>query len=103
MKSRFLNVVIAILSVVAVISCTTDSPVSEKKQLTPPAIESITDQTASSFTVNWMAVEGATYYKYVLAGEGYENKSFTSETSVSFSDLQPGEYEFKVNAAGTIF
>ena len=100
MKSRFLNVVIAILSVVAVISCTTDSPVSEKKQLTPPAIESITDQTASSFTVNWMAVEGATYYKYVLAGEGYENKSFTSETSVSFSDLQPGEYEFKVNAAG---
>lgn len=100
MKSRLFTIIVAILSVAALFSCTTDSPVKEKKQLTPPSIESITDQTASSFTVNWISVEDATYYKYILTGGEQEIKSFTSETTVSFSDLQPGEYEFKVNASG---
>ena len=84
MKSRLFTIIVAILSVAALFSCTTDSPVKEKKQLTPPSIESITDQTASSFTVNWISVEDATYYKYILTGGEQEIKSFTSETTVSF-------------------
>lgn len=53
------------------------------------------DQTSTSFTVSWEAVENADSYTYTL-NNGTEQA--TTATSVEFTSLTPGDYTVKVKA-----
>ena len=100
MKTKLLSI-IALVSVFFLASCEKDGEQVEKKQLNAPVISEVTEQTGSSFTISWNAVENATYYKYVLnEGQPDQIKSFTSDLFASFTGLEEGTYEFKVCAAG---
>ena len=55
----------------------------------------IGDQTPTSFTATWTAVENADSYTYIL-DDGQEQS--TKETSVKFTGLESGNYTIKVKA-----
>lgn len=55
----------------------------------------IGDQTPTSFTATWTAVENADSYTYIL-DDGQEKS--TKETSVEFTGLESGNYTIKVKA-----
>lgn len=66
----------------------------QETQLEKPVL-SVTEETASSFTVQWEAVENADSYTCTI-NDGAEQK--TSETSMTFSGLTAGTYTVKVKA-----
>lgn len=68
----------------------------ETKSLAKPdAI--VLEQTSSSFTVAWQAVEGATNYVYTLDGAAEQT---TTETIVTYNELETSIYTFAVKATG---
>lgn len=89
----------AILAVAAIASSCEkgnagDGQTGEPAILDTPVL-SIEDQTTTSFTVTWEAVENADSYICTI-NDGAEQK--TSGTSVKFSGLAEGEYTVKVKA-----
>lgn len=77
-------------------SCKPDSEGdgSEPVQLSTPVLE-ITGQDETSFTISWESVENASSYVYTLNGG---NEEGTAELSVSFTELEAGDYTVKVKA-----
>lgn len=67
-------------------------------EVTCPAPEvSIAEQAAASVTFTWNAVSGATQYRiwYVRREDNYTSSVITTGgTSVTFSNLPPGTYDF---------
>lgn len=94
MKKILFGAMIAMMASV-VISCE-EKPQPEAVQLATPSL-SVSNQTESSFTVTWSAVENAASYSYVFNGG---SETSTSELSVNFAELEAGSYEVKVKAIG---
>lgn len=69
----------------------TGKPV-EKVALETPTL-TVSNQTENGFTISWNAVENAVGYTYIMT-----EQATTTETSVTFSDLQPGSYTVRVQA-----
>lgn len=79
----------------AAASCKPETnPKNEGKALATPQL-TIADQTETSFTIAWDAVENAAGYAYTINTDA---EVPTAETSVSFSDLAAGTYTVKVKA-----
>ncbi len=57
----------------------------------------VLEQTSSSFTVSWQPVEGATSYVYTLDDSAEQT---TSETIVTYNELETSIYTFAVKAVG---
>ena len=66
----------------------------DPEQLAKPIL-SIKDQNETSFTVAWEAIDNAAEYAYILNDEAEKT---TTETSITFSDLNYGKYIIKVQA-----
>lgn len=66
----------------------------EPEKLASPTL-SITEQTEDSFTVSWTGIDNAAGYTYALQDE---TEQTTTNTSVVYSELEPGTYTFKVKA-----
>ena len=64
------------------------------EQLGTPVL-AISEQTENSFTVSWEPIENAVSYVYTF-NDGEEQP--TSQCTVSFSDLMPGDYTVNVKA-----
>lgn len=64
----------------------------EKVALETPVL-TVSNQTEDGFTISWNAVENAVGYTYIMT-----EQATTTETSVTFSDLQPGSYTVRVQA-----
>lgn len=64
----------------------------EKVALETPVL-TVASQTEDGFTISWNAVENAVGYTYIMT-----EQATTTETSVTFSDLQPGSYTVRVQA-----
>lgn len=79
------------------VSCEEKEPEVQPVQLEAPAL-TIVNSTSSSFTIGWEAVENASSYVYTLNGQQEET---TSELSVAYTDLTPGEYVLKVKAVAS--
>lgn len=77
----------------AFVSCETQQKPEPEKLATPTL--SITEQTANSFTVSWNSVENAAGYAYALQDEAEQT---TTNTSVTYSDLEAATYTLKVKA-----
>lgn len=71
----------------------------EQKEEKPAVLSApeltVRNQTASSFDVTWAAVEGADSYVYTLNGS---EENATEATSVSFTELETGDYTVRVKA-----
>lgn len=95
MFNKFFPFICAASMILMFASCekTTD-PESNPEKLSAPVL-SLTEQTEDSFTVSWNAVQNAAGYSYALQNEA---EQATTETSVSFSGLEPGSYTLKVKA-----
>lgn len=87
--------------ILSVLSCTfvLFAAVSCKKETKLDApVPQVAELASDGFTVEWMPVEGALEYVYVL-DEGAEQR--TVECSVSFTGLDSGEHAVKVKATAT--
>lgn len=73
---------------------TIDVTVKEPGQLDAPVLK-VKDQTQTSFTVTWDAIENAGSYAYTLNGGAEQT---TESTSAEFTSLAPGKYTVKVKA-----
>lgn len=56
---------------------------------------SVTEQFSDGFTISWPAVQNAAGYRYVFETEAEQG---TTDTSLTFSDLDPGTYTVQVKA-----
>lgn len=56
---------------------------------------SVTEQFSDGFTISWPAVQNAAGYRYVFETEAEQS---TTDTSLTFSDLDPGTYTVQVKA-----
>lgn len=93
MFKKFFPIICAASLTLAFASCEKETE-SNPEQLAAPSL-SLTEQTENSFTVSWNAVQNAAGYSYALQDEAEQS---TTETSVSFSGLEPGSYTLKVKA-----
>lgn len=97
MKKSLIYSVVLLTAALSAVSCEEKEPEVRPVQLDTPALALI-NSTSSSFTVGWAAVENASSYVYTLNGQQEET---TSELSVTYEDLTPGEYVLKVKAVAT--
>ena len=92
-KNKFHALTCVLAAILAFSSC--EKPEEEYEPVALVSPELSVEITGASFTVSWEAVENAASYSYVFQDEAEET---TSETSVTFSDLEPGTYTVKVKA-----
>lgn len=95
MKRIFYFAAAALAACAVMVSCEKDEPnkPDNGKALAAPKLS--VETTENSFTVSWEAVANAENYSYVFQSEAEET---TSETSVTFSNLENGTYTVKVKA-----
>lgn len=107
MKKIFYFAAMASMAAMALVSCDKEKPGSGNNEGDDPVVEgtlsapvlSVSDETSSSFTISWEAVENAVSYVYVL-DEGQENP--TSQLSATFENMMPNtEYTVKVKACAS--
>lgn len=101
--SKFACIASALLAIVALAaSCEKTNPdegnpddgLPQETKLEKPVL-SVTGETATSFTIQWEAIENADSYTCTI-NDGAEQK--TTGTSISFSSLAAGKYTVKVKA-----
>ncbi len=93
MKRIFYFATAAFAACAMLVSCEKDNQSTTSRALAAPVLT--VETTENSFTVSWEAVANAENYSYVFQNEAEET---TSETSVTFSDLENGTYTVKVKA-----
>lgn len=92
---RYLNLFLSLTAAVLLVSCTPDDDNNddgrqdgvEKTRLATPELR-VLSQDATSFTIGWEAVTGASLYNYVCDWDGALNS--TDGTSLTFTDLEQG-------------
>lgn len=96
MKHFIPGAMIAMMASAILFSCE-EKPEPEPQDPTVLATPSLTvaEQTETSFTVTWSAVENAVSYGYTFNDGAEQN---TTETTVSFTELNAGTYTVKVKA-----
>lgn len=97
MIKNFFYLLIFSCAILFVISCEEETLEQEPVQLDAPAPR-LQNSTSSTFTIEWDEVENASVYVYSLNGTDEES---TSNLYVSYLDLLPGEYDFKVKAVAS--
>lgn len=97
MKKSLIYLAMILAMALCAVSCEEKEPEVQPVQLEAPAL-TIVNSTSSSFTIGWEAVENASSYVYTLNGQQEET---TSELSVAYADLTPGEYVLKVKAVAS--
>lgn len=93
MKRIFYFAAAAFAACAVMVSCEKENEGPTSRALAAPVLT--VETTENSFTVSWEAVANAENYSYVFQNEAEET---TSETSVTFSDLENGTYTVKVKA-----
>lgn len=93
MKRIFYFAAAAFAACAVMVSCEKENEGPTSRALAAPVLT--VETTESTLTVSWNAITNAENYSYVFQNEAEET---TSETSVTFSDLENGTYTVKVKA-----
>lgn len=95
---KFFSMMVAMATLVSFTACEDNDPVEpqpvQKEQLAAPVL-TVSDVTATGFTVSWEAVANAANYTVIIDGG---NSQTITETSVIFTDLIAGEHTVGVKA-----
>ena len=95
MQNKLITTLCSGLLAFALTSCDMIEDAYNKTSELDAPVLSVTEQFSDGFTISWPAVQNAAGYRYVFETEAEQG---TTDTSLTFSNLDPGTYTVKVKA-----